>query len=367
MGACCSQPSEVAIDVSADARGSRSSCASGSIADSTRKHSWVIDAPAHAPASAPVPARAAPEAPTRGSLLPVRSAEDVHIARLRARFGDDADDDGPTERPATSANGAAPSADLAAPPSAAPLPPLSVPLARLDEPLEPFVESILRGTLHAPIDELAAAGLPTRDGDGGAARARRECVQLLLADYPILAYKRLALLEERCGAGGEACAPLRERVLRTGRELYPMLQDLLDESTWRLFAQGRRYSVRTYVRESAEGKGRVDVKVCHVEDPVTRAVAAHRFVRRDAPPCAGEWCAARHNVRAHLADPLWRPPAHVDARREHGPRPRPRPCVDGACARQVCTRRVRSRCRRTIATSSTSSLIRCPWPRRAMW
>ena len=128
--------------------------------------------------------------------------------------------------------------------------------------------------LHLPAtaDEfLAAGGLEPLVG---------ECYALLRLDYPMLALRRLCLVEKLCDAAGLQPS-LRERalndrridaILRVERELEPTLAMMTDDAGWELIASKEHLSVRTYLRLLPGG--RCAIKVTGILPQGVASVAA---------------------------------------------------------------------------------------------
>ena len=115
-------------------------------------------------------------------------------------------------------------------------------------------------TLQLPqtLDEYLAAG--------GLESIVSECFALLRMDFPLIALRRLLLVEPlELQAGG---APLRERsdesdprladILRVERELEPTLREST-EGDWTLIASKKQFQVQTFLRMGDNGRANVKV------------------------------------------------------------------------------------------------------------
>ena len=146
-----------------------------------------------------------------------------------------------------------------------------------------FVDDVRRGTIDGSKPESASIALP-RGGDafiaaGGAERYVAECHELYRCDEPLLALRRLLLVERLVGDAG--LPPLRERaqeddrialILRTETELEPMLRTILGDGWTLISPSSGKLHVETWL--SLREGGRAAVKVTGVIPHAMSAVAA---------------------------------------------------------------------------------------------
>ena len=132
-----------------------------------------------------------------------------------------------------------------------------------------FVADVKCGKIKGSDPASAGIALPAR-----AAQLRKnsalehflcEVDQLYRADEPLLALRRLLLLEKLVLQA--KLRPLRERtedarigaVLRTEHELDPLLRTMLDRDIWTLISSKKEMQIETYLRVLAGGRAAVKV------------------------------------------------------------------------------------------------------------
>ena len=131
-----------------------------------------------------------------------------------------------------------------------------------------FVADVRTGKIDGSKHESAGIALPSSIDERGLEKYIAECDELFRADEPLLALRRLLLVEKLVDAAG--LRPLRQRadedyrilsILRTEEELDPMLTAMLADD-WTLFSKKKEMQTETWIKMT--GGGRAAVKVTGV-------------------------------------------------------------------------------------------------------
>ena len=136
------------------------------------------------------------------------------------------------------------------------------------QPHRTFLNDVLSGKISEIASETPGLQLPQSldafNAAGGLEPIVSECFALLRMDFPLIAMRRLLLVEPLAIQAGSA--PLREReddvriqqILSTERELEPTLREIT-EGEWTLIASKKAFDVKTYLRMGANGRANVKV------------------------------------------------------------------------------------------------------------
>jgi hypothetical protein len=165
--------------------------------------------------------------------------------------------------------GAAAGASSAAPPSASD--PASSQSSAAAAPHRTYLPDVMSGRIQSIDPNAPAMQLPSSVAEfhaqGGLEPLVAECYALLHCDYPMLALRRLCLVEKLCTDAG-VVPSLRERgkadrrieaVLKVERELEPTLAMMTDDDGWELVSSKSELSIQTFLRLLPGGRAAIKV------------------------------------------------------------------------------------------------------------
>jgi hypothetical protein len=135
-----------------------------------------------------------------------------------------------------------------------------------------LLAGMLSGQINPVAEDTPSLGLPQSASEfvarGGVEAFVQECDELLRQDFPLVALRRLLLIEKLVMEAG--LTPIRERtddervvkILAVEGELQSMLRKMTDEALWKEVSKYAKFDVRTYVSEVTDG--RIGIKVVGV-------------------------------------------------------------------------------------------------------